>query len=311
MQLHYNILWIDNDLPEYEERGAVTGLNEFLIGLGFEPYIVSLYDESELDDHLKETKFDLIISDYQLDDITGDKIIENIRNQNIMTEILFYSAKTNFRDDSEVQNTLKLIDRISFHYGRDSLLDRIEKLIELTLDKLLDLNATRGLITSATSELDVTIEDLTIYLLFTELEKSENELEAIIEEYVTDFLDGSSKSFRNKYADIGFENAFSFIEANRKWKIFRKTLKEYKDINGNSPEIVDFLQNNKTYYTDVIDIRNKFAHAKAEEKDGKIVLKGQYGKDDFEFDKDSCIDIRKNIIQHKNNFEAIKEHLGI
>ena len=151
MQLHYNILWIDNDLPEYEERGAIQGLNEFLINLGFEPTIITLYDESDLDKHLSETKFDLIISDYQLDNTTGDKIIEHIRQRMILTEILFYSAKTNFRDDQQVQESLKLIDRISFHYGRDTLLERIENLIELTLDKLLDLNATRGIITSATS----------------------------------------------------------------------------------------------------------------------------------------------------------------
>lgn len=39
------------------------------------PYIVTLYDQSELDNHLNKTKFDLIISDYQLDDITKDKVI--------------------------------------------------------------------------------------------------------------------------------------------------------------------------------------------------------------------------------------------
>jgi len=309
MQLHYNILWIDNDLPEYEEREAITGLNDFLLNLGFEPYIVTLYDQSELDKHLLETKFDLIISDYRLDNTTGDKIIEQIRSKEIMTEILFYSG-ADFRKDPEVQKRLFSIDRISFQHGREGLVNKIEGLINLTLDKLLDLNATRGIITAATSELDVTIESITNYLLQSKLNKSDDDLASIIEEYITDFLDKSPQSFKLKFKEIGFTNVFSFVDANRKWQIFRKTLKEYKTVDDSSV-ITDFLTNNKTYFNEVIDIRNKFAHAKAEEKEGKTVLKGQYGKEDFEFDNESCIDIRKNIIQHRKNFELLTEHLGI
>jgi len=307
MQLHYNILWIDNDLPEYEERGAITGLNDFLTDLGFEPNIITLYDESELDRHLEETKFDLIISDYQLDDTTGDKIIEHIREKMIMTEILFYSAKTNFRDDEQVQKSLKLIDRISFHYGRDTLLERIEKLIELTLDKLLDLNATRGIITSATSELDVEMEELTLHLLD---DKDKSELDAIIEHYRIDFLESQPEKFKSKYEKLGFEQTYRGFIAYRKWRMLRDLLKEYRKTNAHE-NIDSFLKGNKTYSAEVIDIRNKFAHAKAVKDNGKTVLKGQVEGDDFEFTSDKCIEIRKKIIQHRKHFESIKKHLGI
>jgi len=40
-----------------------------------------------------------------------------------------------------------------------------------------------------------------------------------------------------------------------------------------------------------------------------LVLKGQYGKDDFEFDLDSCVNIRHNLINHKHNLENLKEIL--
>ncbi len=307
MQLHYNILWIDNDLPEYEERGAITDLNGFLTNLGFEPNIVTLYDESELDAHLSKTKFDLIISDYQLDDTTGDKIIEHIRNKMIMTEILFYSAKTNFRDDEQVQNSLKLIDRISFHYGRDTLLERIEKLIELTLDKLLDLNATRGIITAATSELDVEMEELTLYLLS---DKGKDELDAIVEHYCTDFLEKQSDDLKSKYKELGFEQTYKGFIAYRKWRMLRDLLKEYKKTKGHE-NIDSFLTGNKSYSDEVIDIRNKFAHAKSVKDNGKTVLKGQVEGDDFEFTSETCIEIRKKIIAHRKHFASIKNHFGI
>ncbi len=308
--LDYNILWIDNDLQEYIDRNQIKNLKEFLLDLGFQPNIVTLFNESELDDHLKQTKFDLIISDYNLDDTTGDIIIEHIRNQNILTEILFYSAKTDFKSITTVMDRLKFVDRISFHYGRDTLMDRIEKLIELTLDKLLELNATRGLITAATGELDVVIEELTLYLIQNKLNKSKKDLDAIIENYTSDFLDKSSERFRQKHEEIGFENIFSFIEANRKWRIFRDLMEEYrkKDSNG---VILNFLEINKSYFEHVIDIRNKFAHAKAEKVEGKLILKGQYGKEDFQFDSESCIEIRKNLIRHKKNFDLLIDYFKI
>ena len=308
MQLHYNILWIDNDLPDYEERGAVTNLEKFLLDLGFEPYIVALYDQSKLVEHLNQTKFDLIISDYQLGDTTGDKIIRNIREKKCMTEILFYSARTDFISNKEVQDQLKFIDRISFHQGRDTLIPKIETLVELTLDKLLDINATRGIITSATSELDVTIEELT-HIIINKFDDSKVFSDKIIQNYIKHLQDEPLK-FSELYTNKGFEYSYKSINAFRKWRILRELLKEY---NTNSSEpISSFLKNNKTYSDQVIKIRNQFAHAKAEEPiAGKLVLKGKYEGEDFEFDTNTCITIRKNIISHKKNFDSIISYFAL
>ncbi len=308
MQLHYNILWIDNDLQEYIDRGALERLSQFLTDLGFKPYIISLFDESELDTHLNQTKFDLIISDYQLDNTTGDKIVEHIRDKKVLTEILFYSAKVNFKD--EIGEKLKFVDRISFQLGRDTLLERIEGLIKLTLDKLLELNATRGLITSETSQLDVLIEELVIELAINRLKITSDELNEIINHYTTDFLAKGEARFNKRYEEIGFKNIFPSIEAARKWKIFRELLKQYNK-SEESEYIAAFLIKNSTYSSEVIEIRNKFAHSKAMEKDGKTVLKGQYGREDFEFDDDACVAIRKQIIAHSDNFNELLNHLEI
>ena len=61
----------------------------------------------------------------------------------------------------------------------------------------------------------------------------------------------------------------------------------------------------------MIKVRNKFAHAKAEEQGKKVVLKGQIEGEDFEFDTDTCIEIRKKLIDHKREIEKLKAFLGI
>ena len=309
MRLHYNILWIDNDLPEYEERGALDDLRAFLSDLGFKAEITPLYGETGLDKVLEETRFDLIISDYELGNTTGITVVDSIRDK-YLTEILFYTAKTAEHSEAELRESLKHVDRITIHLGRETLIETIERIIRLTVDKLIELNATRGLITSETSQLDVLIEDLVIDLVKNRLKLPEEETKKIIDSYATDFLAESSTKFIERFTKIGFENIFQSIEANRKWKIFRGLLKQLIKTSP-SDDISKFLTNNSTYFDQVIDIRNKFAHAKAMEKDGKTVLRGQYGKDDFEFDSDQCISIRKNLISHRDNFNLLLVHFGM
>ncbi|MEO1098225.1 MAG: hypothetical protein AAFX57_10790, partial [Bacteroidota bacterium] len=56
-------------------------------------------------------------------------------------------------------------------------------------------------------------------------------------------------------------------------------------------------------------IRNKFAHAKAIDDNGTLKLKGQIEGQDFEFTEASCVEIRRNLIDHKKNIESLKRIL--
>lgn len=310
MKLDYNILWLDNDLGDYINNGDVESIKDFLIDLGFEPNIATVFDEAELDKHLG-ISYDLIISDFNLNKENGDVIIYKLREEKRLdTEILFYSAKTNFIQDSAVKEKLAFMERINIQIGRDSLLDKIEKVIELTVKKLLELNATRGLITAATSELDVEIESLSIAILRKHLNKSEDELNGIVDFYVKDFLAQSPKKFIEKHKEIGFDRSFKFIEAYRKWRIFRDALKEFYK-KSKADTIKNFIEFNKNYYEDVIKVRNKFAHAKAKKNGDKLVLIGQIEGEDFEFDTAKCVEIRKKIIAHKREIETLKTYLEI
>ena len=310
MQLHYNILWIDNDIEDYIATGDVSSISTYLSELGFVPNLVTVKDEESFDENLLKFKYDLIISDFNLNNTTGDLIIEKVREEKgYDTEILFYSAKVNFRENPEVMQRLAFLDRISFHTGRDTFLDKIEKLIRLTVNKLLELDATRGLITSATSELDVLIEDITLDLVYGKLNKSEEEARLIGEDYISQFLDKSSAKFRQRLNENGFRGVLSSIEAFRKWRIFRDVLKEYFKVD-NDPYVKEFLNQNKTYFDQVINIRNKFAHAKEMTKDGKKCLVGQIGKEDFVYSIEQCVEIRQNIIRHKQSFIHIVDHLN-
>lgn len=309
MKLDYNILWIDNDLMAYIDNGSVKDVEEILREKGFEPSIELVFDEANLDEFIDKHDYDLIISDYNLENTTGDVIIERIRNEKQLdTEILFYTAQNenNFKNKVEVRNRLAFTERLTFQIGRDRLLDKIEKVINLTLKKLLELNATRGLITAATSHLDVEIEEI-YYMLIDKLVNGDTkpEIEKIFRKDYNEIkkkLLKKCKAQRDSHT-VDYKTYFSQSDAFRKWDL----LKELISLSVPDGFNLDLF---KKYFEEVIDIRNKFAHAKAVDVSGKILLKGQFEGKDFEFNEDSCITIRRNLINHKENIETLRRVLS-
>lgn len=304
MQIQYVILWIDDEMERFESVGDLDRINSYLLDLGFTPTIRTLKDGRNINNELDNYKFDLIISDYNIEDgHHGDDLIKQIRERGIFTEVLFYSSQT---DLNSIALKLLTVDRISFHSGRRELMEKIETLIGLTVSKLFELTATRGLITSETSDLDVVIEELVMDLVYNKLKLPQADIDGIINHYVDDLLKPSPDTFLKKYKELGFEKWFYRMEANRKWSIFRDLLKKLGGEN-----VIAFLKINKTYGTDVIGIRNKFAHAKAIEQNGKLYLAGLGPDGDkFEFDTDQCISIRKNLITHRENLIGLKVFLA-
>lgn len=308
MKLDYKILWIDNDIDTYVDNNTVSELEDFLIETGFTPQIKTVSDESVLDRYLNE-KYDLIISDFNLNKENGDVVIYRLRNEKrIDTEILFYSARSDFLSDDEVKNRLAFMERINIHQGRGSeLIDKIEKVIKLTIGKLLSLNATRGLIMSETSELDLEIKFITFWLI-EKSSKTAAELHKIVEKKVYKPLMDSYGKFWPDYDELGFEDCYDRIDAYKRWGIFRHLLKEIKTEKG----VKDFLDNNADYYEKIIKPRNLFAHVKPQKNDNGIeVLEGFSGKDKIDFTTDSCIQIRKDILKHRGFISDLKKELNI
>ena len=306
MKLEYKIFWLDNDIQDYIDNGEVNNIKTFLEELGFEPHIVTINDEALLDDFIHKHNYDLIISDFNLNVTTGDEIIDAIRKKGLSTEILFYSAQNDFRKIPAVKDRLAFMDRITFHSGRGTFLEKLEKVIELTLEKLLEINATRGLITASTSDLDVELED--IYYLLIDLPVEDSHKVKIEKIFKTDFKE-VQKSIINRCEEQrknhteDYKLYFSNSDAFRKWDILKEL------ISLNVPEGFN-LPLFKEYFKQVIDIRNKFAHAKAEENDkGQFILKGKVDQEGFQFDKEACIQIRKNLINHKKNIFLLKDKL--
>lgn len=305
MRIDYNILWIEDDQSWYDT--TLELFKDTLDDQGFEliPQKCDNIDQIKKlieQDGLK--KYDILLIDFTLKNSdSGDEIIKLVRDNSIYTDVLFYSSAIENVTESMQKHGLEGV----YTADRKELETKFEIVFNTTIKKVQEINSMRGLIVGETSDLDVLIEKLTLHISSHTLKLEDDKLDEIINFYVDDFLKKSPDTFLKKYKEHGFYNWFHKIDASRKWNIFRDLLKKcpVKD----DPSIKSFLEVNKEYSKEVINIRNKFAHSKSEEKDGKMVLKAQLGQEDFEYDDAKFVEIRTNLKKHRKNFESIFEKL--
>jgi len=305
MTLEYKILWIEDEIKSI--RGNKRVIEKYLENTkGFIPnvQIVKTFDEFENDigyDDLKN--YDLLLIDLNLDEDDdsqkdGNLIIQNIRNQQIYTEIIFYSSQY---EDLKEKVTEHFVEGI-FTSERKMIDTKAKQIIDVTLHKVQDVNNLRGLIMAEVAELDRLKEKIII--------KGSNKVSnKAIEKYTLKKIKESGTSNQNKakrfledIENITFESLFQslgFVDSDKKAKATGEILAKLGITEPISKD--DFIQ---PYIDNILIKRNKFAHI--EECDGV----DEYGNackviGDIPFTEEKCIEIRKEIRMYKKLLEKI------
>jgi CheY-like chemotaxis protein len=295
MKINYSILWLDDSINEFVEDGWIDKIHQYLIDEGFEPKIlpVSKIDDfySKLDD-----SFDLILTDFHMASKNGDEIVNDIRKQNIQTEILFYTARADLK-------VLGNIDRITFvqtvgdHHSE--IVEEVIELINLTIKKFQHIIAMRGMIMHETSALDN--QTAKIIKSYMDSEKADNDIiinsicqklnDLLIskQEIVTEVITG--KTYKKLLRDTFLFSSEYKIDV-IKYILEKLSLNDFTDV----------------YKKEVSSLRNKFAHAVLEtDETGRQYFKS--GEDGITFSEDLCKTIRKNINKHKKNIDELESEL--
>lgn len=311
MKMNYKILWIDDNIEDYIDMGIKAEFILYLENLGFIPTVDTSEDGAKAEESLKLNKYDLILSDYSIDekgkvkDKQGDVLIQKIRDGGVFTEILFYSAQANF--DEIAKNLYR--DRVSFFSlvedeGMKEFRVRVYRLIELTIAKLQELNSIRGLVMSETSELDNTVIDI-LSGFFSGENAETKELREYIIAAITKSVAGNSKRTETlkelSNSDILKERIF---DSDKKARAIGKLI-ELKKLDKTEP-FIDFYEN---YKVDVLDTRNDLAHAKSDVIDNVeyLIVSRKDGEHSEKIDQVACVHIRKNLRKHSAILKAIRE----
>jgi len=302
MKLNYYVLWVEDDDSWFKTASEL--FSETIIDYGFNPIIDRKKNFDEVKKNIIDTglkKTDILLIDFKLrNSKDGDSIIDYVRNNNIFTDIIFYSS-----DKQSIVDSIKehLFEGV-YHSDRKELEDKFEKVFKTTIKKIEEINSMRGLIVGETSELDALIDDhLKKYTQKPFIDKFNSE--KFIQEKIFEKIEEKSVFLKKLYNEKGLIDILPHFEAIRKWELLRGILKGNKE---HKKFISDFITINSTYQNEVIGIRNKFAHAQVIiNESGKEVLKAQIGVDHFEFDDNSFKKIREDLIKHRNALLKLNE----
>ncbi|MCK4795956.1 MAG: response regulator [Spirochaetes bacterium] len=285
MDLKYEILLFEDDSDYVDSIERL--LDDYLDGLGFKLVLNVEDDGTHLDELISNDNWNLILMDYNLrSSDKGDELIKQIRSHELYTEIIFYSDAHDFED--EIRSDL--IDGVYFARGRRNLIEKVKKVIDVTLKKNQDVNNMRGLVIAETIDIESKMEDL------------------ILSYFSSD--DGEMRKVFEKILEPNFVG----FTTKKKCDFINKICKERKNSLNNKQEnvnlLIEFWNEFKKLEDDIIEKRNILAHT-VENSDDKNTLISKINKNNTTIYVDStwCIKTRKDIIKHSENLDKLMEQL--
>ena len=297
MRIEYKILWVEDEKSWYDTTKEL--FTDTLEDLGFKLISHKCENIDQVKAEVKKNNladYDLLLVDYTLKNSdSGDKIIEfirNIKDNPILTDVLFYSSAVENVRDSMRSLGLEGV----YTADRKEIETKFDQVVNTTIKKIQEVNTMRGLIMAETSDLDVLMVEI-IELILT------SEFSEVIEEYITEKI----KETVDK--TISLASNKNTIEKIHDSRIFT-TLGKAKAINKISNlKHIGIKNYFDQYNSEIISTRNLFAHVKEVFKDGERVLISELTGHKELFNGDRCIEIRKNLIKYRDILENIKSTL--
>lgn len=335
MKLTYKILWFEDEEDVFQDT-LLPPVQRFLEDMGYTLEVNYQPNGDNLPDLLAKNEvngYDLILSDVNLGDKSGDQIVTELRAGNILTEVLLYSG--NPAAITAIIEGNDWIERASFCVGRPALPDKIKLIIQLTVRKQQDVNNARGLVIAETILLEKKVENiLESYFSIAEgavLDAAKAALLHDIREKKREHHASQTEYFIRIHS-VGLEEliekdvltAANTVDAilsilNERIKELniklnsggKPSLEEKTRLTGKLTALKSTREELTRFHKEILAIRNTLAHV-IEEKDtdGTPYLKSLNKDGAFiKFDAAQYTKIRKDLRKHSDNLEVILEHL--
>lgn len=308
MDLSYNVLWVeDEETWTASVENSLKQLIEDRYGL---VYARTLVDHS--DDTIKYSDYDLILMDFNLSDgedgETGDRIIQHIREIDVLTDVVFYSAK----GPAFIKEKAAALGLEGVYFSdrdKDQFIDKVSKVVESTIRKIQDLSNLRGLVMAEVSELDMEMDDI-IKSYYTNAERMK-----IFHDHVTQKREETihSQLKNGKSCDklcvlTTRDMSINDIETESYQKMLavHQILKKEDSKNslGHNGQFATL------YNKDIIIQRNNLAHCySTKDQNGNEILRTRKGED-VVFTSDSFKTIRVNIRKYRDLFQRLRAFIG-
>lgn len=296
MNLSYSILWFDDD-KNFFDSVPKEPIEDTIASWGFLTKIVPVHSAEKFNQYAPFDKFDMIVVDFKIGDDRGDTFIKSVRDQRVYTEVIFYSTS----ESSELWEAIRIkqLEGV-FVTNKRGIEQKVIRVAEQSVRKVLDLENMRGIVMSEVGDLDALLGDIferAMQGITPEQQESVFErFHETVSEQNKKNLDGLT-AFKNAPS---IEGLLKLCDSDKRWQNFNRVKKHHELLRSRT-----FVGD---YAKEILWPRNCLAHGNPERKEDGTLLFRFSGKE-YPFDDTVSQDLRKKILEYKSAFSEIADTL--
>lgn len=202
-------MWFEDSKRWYEEEAK--NVKKMVKAHFLIPEIEWHSGEKPPKDYSYSNSYDLILVDYQLDSNHGDELIRQIRANQIVTDVLFYSANIHdllgsISDEENYLDGVYVSDR-----DRAEFEIKVESLINKLVRRSADIVNLRGFVLDSTSDFESRVEDM----LDQYWEKANEEQRSLLRKKLGKVYGDKQGGLIRKKSEVDDSESFQFKNHNR------------------------------------------------------------------------------------------------
>lgn len=294
MKINYSILWFDDQQEFFDSLDREYIENE-IKSWGLIPNIIPVHNPAEFHEHSPYKDLDLIIVDLDLGtDENGATFINEIRDHQVYTEVIFYSARGDIWE--EISN--KRLEGVFVSNKTSGVIeDKVVKVAKQSVHKVLDLDNMRGIVMAEVGELDGLLESI----FHSAIHGVDAEhMQSIFDKFHIDINGPATllmESLKNFKDNPSIESLLVLTDSSeKKWQTFNRIRKHHAVLKSHD------LPNQ--YTQEILFPRNCLAHGTpTRQQDGTFIFKHR-GKE-FHFNDEVSKSLRHKILEYKRAFEGV------
>ena len=304
MRLDFNVLWVEDHLPEVDSQ--ITGIRTQMAeeGFYFNPTKCSSISDVEayIAGEVFQDEVDLILVDWDLGGgVHGQDVIERIRQFAPYKDIVFYSGKP--AADLRLLAYERGLEGI-YCANREDLIYEVLGVFDKQVKKVLDLDHTRGIVMGATSDIENMIRSCLLHIEAKLDDAGKREL-----------VDKAIKRVQKKVKDIGKQgeklsaatdlttilDAYNIFVANDCLRMLIRLLEA-------DPDHSDSVDTITAYMKDVAPDRNVLGHMVLTPEGRPQAVVSNDGK---QISLNDMRALRKTILGLREDFRALTDALKV
>jgi CheY-like chemotaxis protein len=297
MRLDYKILWVE-DTTDWVET-YTDELRDYLRSLGFLLYVTPQTRAPVTQDEIQGLKLDqyhLILMDYDLGaGKNGAEVIQQIRDLDIITEVIFYSGTPDYLERAKERP----LEGVYWAARDDSFSDRVNQIINLTIRRVMDLPAMRGLAVAEIANLDHVMNDLIIYHDSKASDEQRNSFRGKMVERLAKSVEGRANKLKTNETKFLEDLELLlmdtvFMDSDKRWRAVRDV--------ANACEVDEECKSILKEYDNLLKQRNDLAHGHSDRGDDGIErIKGK----NQDYSMEDALKIRLELLKHKDNLQDL------